>query len=93
MDLSLCMAYRKNRAQLVDDMHLSKQLGKFSKGYAHGHKSVDKNDWFFSCHFWMDSVMPGSLGVEALFQLLESWIVKYEFADPSKRGKIWGKLL
>jgi 3-hydroxymyristoyl/3-hydroxydecanoyl-(acyl carrier protein) dehydratase len=86
IDAALSLAYRQNRAQLVDELHLSPNLGKHKKGYAHGHKSVDKNDWFFSCHFWMDSVMPGSLGVEALFQCLESWVLKYEFTE-EKRGK------
>jgi 3-hydroxyacyl-[acyl-carrier protein] dehydratase/trans-2-decenoyl-[acyl-carrier protein] isomerase len=31
-----------------------------------GNPSVD---WFFSCHFRGDPVMPGSLGLEALWQL------------------------
>jgi 3-hydroxymyristoyl/3-hydroxydecanoyl-(acyl carrier protein) dehydratase len=31
---------------------------------------VDPNEWFFAAHFFQDPVCPGSLGIEALLQLL-----------------------
>ncbi|MCC2280516.1 beta keto-acyl synthase [Streptomyces sp. ET3-23] len=34
-------------------------------------KRVDPNAWFFTAHFFMDPVQPGSLGVEAMAQLLQ----------------------
>ena len=54
--------------------------GKHGAGYAHGHKTVDVKDWFFSCHFWCDAVMPGSLGVESMHQALELFSVEHGFA-------------
>ncbi len=35
-----------------------------------GSKRVDPEEWFFRAHFFQDPVMPGSLGLEALQQLL-----------------------
>ena len=34
-----------------------------------GIKKVSKNSWFFKCHFPGDPVMPGCLGLDALWQL------------------------
>ncbi len=33
-------------------------------------KHVDSRDWFFKAHFYRDPVQPGSLGIEAMIQLL-----------------------
>lgn len=32
---------------------------------------VDPRDWFFKAHFYRDPVQPGSLGIEAMIQLLQ----------------------
>jgi 3-oxoacyl-(acyl-carrier-protein) synthase/3-hydroxymyristoyl/3-hydroxydecanoyl-(acyl carrier protein) dehydratase len=32
-------------------------------------KQISPEDWYFVAHFWLDPVMPGSLGLEALLQL------------------------
>jgi acyl transferase domain-containing protein/3-hydroxymyristoyl/3-hydroxydecanoyl-(acyl carrier protein) dehydratase len=40
-------------------------------GYLHGIKQVNPDEWFFQAHFYMDPVMPGSLGLEAFMQLLK----------------------
>ncbi len=34
-------------------------------------KDVSPKDWFFAAHFYQDPVQPGSLGIEALVQLLQ----------------------
>jgi 3-hydroxymyristoyl/3-hydroxydecanoyl-(acyl carrier protein) dehydratase len=39
-------------------------------GWLQGTKRVDPNEWFFAAHFFQDPVCPGSLGIEALLQLL-----------------------
>ena len=31
---------------------------------------IKKDAWFFDCHFFKDPVMPGSLGVDAMWQLI-----------------------
>lgn len=36
-----------------------------------GEKDVSPKDWFFAAHFYQDPVQPGSLGIEALLQLLQ----------------------
>ena len=45
--------------------------GRHQRGYIYAAKAVDPQDWFFSCHFYQDPVMPGSLGVEAILQAMQ----------------------
>lgn len=45
--------------------------GRAGLGYARAEKDVDVGEWFFKAHFFQDPVQPGSLGVEALCQLLQ----------------------
>jgi len=40
-------------------------------GFIRGSKTVDPDEWFFTAHFYQDPVWPGSLGIEALLQLLK----------------------
>ena len=40
-------------------------------GVARGEKDVDPGEWFFKAHFFQDPVQPGSLGIEAMIQLLQ----------------------
>ena len=62
------LARRSDQVRFLDTIGFSPTGGEHGKGYGHGFKVVDKRDWFFSCHFWCDSVMPGSLGVESMHQ-------------------------
>lgn len=39
-------------------------------------KDVDAREWFFKAHFFQDPVMPGSLGIEAMAQLLEFYLLE-----------------
>ncbi|MFJ3173906.1 beta-ketoacyl synthase N-terminal-like domain-containing protein [Streptomyces roseus] len=50
--------------------------GDHGRGYLRGHRSIRPDDWYFSCHFHRDPVMPGSLGVEALLQGLQVYAVE-----------------
>ena len=43
--------------------------GRFGKGYIEAEFSVKPDLWFFDCHFQGDPVMPGCLGLDALWQL------------------------
>ncbi|MEU4244075.1 beta-ketoacyl synthase N-terminal-like domain-containing protein [Actinoplanes sp. NPDC026619] len=43
-------------------------------GRLRAEKDVDPGDWFFKAHFFQDPVMPGSLGVEAMCQLLQWYL-------------------
>lgn len=40
-------------------------------GFARADKTVDPSEWFFKAHFFQDPVQPGSLGIEAMIQLLQ----------------------
>jgi 3-hydroxymyristoyl/3-hydroxydecanoyl-(acyl carrier protein) dehydratase len=45
--------------------------GAHGLGFIEGMKRVDPGEWFFKAHFYQDPVWPGSLGLEALLQLLK----------------------
>lgn len=44
--------------------------GANGKGYAVAEFDIKPDLWFFGCHFQGDPVMPGCLGLDALWQLL-----------------------
>ena len=44
--------------------------GKFGKGEIIAQLDVTPDLWFFDCHFEMDPVMPGCLGLDAMWQLV-----------------------
>ena len=44
--------------------------GQFNKGQIIAELDVNKELWFFDCHFQGDPVMPGCLGLDAMWQLV-----------------------
>src|ERR1700761_6370771 len=44
--------------------------GEHGKGHIRAELDVKSDLWFFACHFKGDPVMPGCLGLDALWQLL-----------------------
>ena len=44
--------------------------GSFNKGSLKAELDIKKNLWFFDCHFKEDPVMPGCLGLDAMWQLV-----------------------
>ncbi len=44
--------------------------GEYGKGIIVAELDIDPDLWFFSCHFEGDPVMPGCLGLDALWQLV-----------------------
>ncbi|HVM98702.1 MAG TPA: 3-hydroxyacyl-[acyl-carrier-protein] dehydratase FabA [Caulobacteraceae bacterium] len=44
--------------------------GEFGLGYIEAELDIDPSLWFFDCHFLGDPVMPGSLGLDAMWQLV-----------------------
>lgn len=44
--------------------------GRFNKGQLDADLRIRPDHWFFKCHFKGDPVMPGCLGLDALWQLL-----------------------
>ena len=49
---------------------ITEEGGKYGNGQMIAELDVDKNLWFFGCHFEGDPVMPGCLGLDAMWQLL-----------------------
>ena len=49
---------------------ISSESGDFNKGEVIAELNINKDLWFFNCHFKSDPVMPGCLGLDALWQLL-----------------------
>ena len=49
---------------------MSEQGGEYGKGLVRAELAVNPDLWFFACHFKGDPVMPGCLGLDALWQLL-----------------------
>ena len=54
-----------DRISLIND-----EGGKFGKGEITAELDVKPDLWFFQCHFEDDPVMPGCLGLDALWQLV-----------------------
>lgn len=50
--------------------HISSEGGAHGKGEVHAQLEVRDDLWFFACHFKGDPVMPGCLGLDALWQML-----------------------
>jgi len=48
--------------------------GESGLGRARGEKDVVPGEWMFKAHFFSDPVQPGSLGIEAMVQLLQ-WVM------------------
>ena len=49
---------------------ITKDGGNYNKGEIIAELDVKPNLWFFDCHFKNDPVMPGCLGLDALWQLV-----------------------
>lgn len=50
--------------------HIDDTTGEHGKGRIQAELDVDPELWFFRCHFAGDPVMPGCLGLDALWQLV-----------------------
>jgi 3-hydroxyacyl-[acyl-carrier protein] dehydratase/trans-2-decenoyl-[acyl-carrier protein] isomerase len=50
--------------------HISETGGAYERGRVTAELDVKPDLWFFACHFPGDPVMPGCLGLDALWQLL-----------------------
>ncbi len=55
--------------------------GKQALGAARGEKDVNPQEWFFKAHFFQDPVQPGSLGLEALLQLLQFCMLEMQLDE------------
>ncbi len=49
--------------------HVDTSGGRYGKGTLRAELDIREDLWFFGCHFDRDPVMPGCLGLDALWQL------------------------
>ncbi|MDA3914806.1 3-hydroxyacyl-[acyl-carrier-protein] dehydratase FabA [Oleiagrimonas sp.] len=49
--------------------HIDDHGGAYGKGHMVAELDITPEAWFFACHFEGDPVMPGCLGVDAMWQL------------------------
>lgn len=59
-----------NMLMLDRIIHISSEGGAFDKGVLVAELDIHPDLWFFSCHFPGDPVMPGCLGLDAMWQLI-----------------------
>ena len=52
----------------ITEIH--KDKGEFKKGFVKAELDIKSDLWFFDCHFKGDPVMPGCLGLDAMWQLV-----------------------
>jgi 3-hydroxyacyl-[acyl-carrier protein] dehydratase/trans-2-decenoyl-[acyl-carrier protein] isomerase len=51
-------------------VHMSDEGGKYGKGEIIAELDITPDLWFFDCHFQGDPVMPGCLGLDAMWHLV-----------------------
>jgi 3-hydroxyacyl-[acyl-carrier protein] dehydratase/trans-2-decenoyl-[acyl-carrier protein] isomerase len=49
---------------------ISETGGEYGKGFVRAELDVNPDLWFFGCHFKGDPVMPGCLGLDAMWQMV-----------------------
>jgi 3-hydroxyacyl-[acyl-carrier protein] dehydratase/trans-2-decenoyl-[acyl-carrier protein] isomerase len=55
-------------------VHIDDTGGAHRKGRIEAELDIRPDLWFFDCHFETDPVMPGCLGLDALWQLVGFWL-------------------
>jgi 3-hydroxymyristoyl/3-hydroxydecanoyl-(acyl carrier protein) dehydratase len=65
--------YRLADGQLdfLDEIRVVPGGGAYRQGYIYARQKLSPTAWYFSCHFYQDPVMPGSLGIEAILQAMQ----------------------
>jgi len=71
---------------LLDSVLIVPDSGSHQQGYIYAERAVDPSSWFYTAHFYQDPVMPGSLGVEAILQAMQTYALQLDlgsqFASP-----------
>jgi 3-hydroxyacyl-[acyl-carrier protein] dehydratase/trans-2-decenoyl-[acyl-carrier protein] isomerase len=66
---------------------ITSDTGKYGKGEIKAELDIRPDLWFFDCHFEGDPVMPGCLGLDAMWQLVGFYLV---WAGNEGRGRALG---
>ncbi len=67
--------------------HITDRDGEHGKGSVRAELDIRPDLWFFGCHFKGDPVMPGCLGLDALWQLLGFYL---GWLGEKGRGRAFG---
>ena len=60
-----------NEMLMVDRIiNIDSENGKYQMGQIIAELDIIPDHWFFKCHFYKDPVMPGCLGLDAMWQLI-----------------------
>ena len=59
---------------------INENNGAFNKGSLKAELDIKSDLWFFDCHFKKDPVMPGCLGLDAMWRIV--WFVAYRGLQP-----------
>ncbi|GAB5552552.1 MAG: hypothetical protein Sapg2KO_21430 [Saprospiraceae bacterium] len=76
-----------DQLNMLHELIIAKDRGQYGKGYIHATKFVKTYDWFFTCHFYQDPVMPGSLGVESILQAMQVFALQQDLGKDFKSPK------
>jgi len=66
----------RHQLAFLDDVLIAVDGGAQGLGYAYATNNVNPADWFFTCHFHQDPVMPGSLGLETVIQAIQAYALQ-----------------
>jgi 3-hydroxyacyl-[acyl-carrier protein] dehydratase/trans-2-decenoyl-[acyl-carrier protein] isomerase len=69
---------------------ITKDGGEFGKGQVRAELDLNPDLWFFDCHFKGDPVMPGCLGLDALWQMVGFFLCWS--GDPGRGRALGGEI-
>ena len=75
------------RLNFIDTVQITSDGGKDGLGYLYAERTIDPSDWFFQFHFHQDPVMPGSLGVEAIIELMQTYALNKDLGAGFRNPK------
>jgi 3-hydroxymyristoyl/3-hydroxydecanoyl-(acyl carrier protein) dehydratase len=65
----------------LDEAQINVDGGSEARGYVYATNKVHPDDWYFTCHFHQDPVMPGSLGLETVTQAIQAYALEAGLAE------------
>ena len=71
---SNCQLPVDNMLMMDRILNINATDGEHGKGEIIAELDINRDLWFFDCHFPGDPVMPGCLGLDALWQLVGFWL-------------------
>lgn len=76
-----------NMLMIDSILDINENGGEYQKGFIKAKLNINPNSWFFHCHFKEDPVMPGCLGLDALWQLVGFFLA---WSGAKGRGRALG---